>query len=185
MKPKTLITIAIFAVIGGFGLSYAGCALDFRSSCIKAEAGIKAQYSEDQNNYDNMWKSFREMAQVNNNYAEDLKKVFDSAVQGRYGANGSQAAMQWIHEHNPSLSDATYTKLQAAIEAGRNRFEAEQKQLIDRKREYEVLLGSTQALATNFWFNFPRIDLAKFDIVTSDRTSKAFEEKKDDEIKLR
>ncbi len=185
MTPSKIFIIVAIVAVGVFGASFAGCAFDFRSDCIKAEAGIKAQYSENQNNYDNMWKSFREMAQVNNNYADDLKKVFDSAIQSRYGANGSQAAMQWIKEHNPSLDSSTYVKLQAAIEAGRNRFEAEQKQLIDRKREYEVLLGSTAAIFVNPFFGFPRIDLTKYDIVTSDRTTKAFEEKKDDEIKLR
>lgn len=185
MSTKTIAILATVAVLFVSGISCVGAAFGFRSDCIKAEAGIKAQYSEDQNNYDNMWKSFREMSQVNESYAADLKKVFDSAVQGRYGTGGSKAVMQWITEHNPNLSDATYVKLQAAIEAGRNRFEAEQKQLIDRKREYEVLLGSTQALFVNPFFGFPKINLDKFGIVTSDRTNKAFEEKKDDEIKLR
>jgi len=182
-NPVTLAAIALVAVLG---ISYTGCAFGFRSDCIRAEAGIKAQYKENQNNYDNMWKKFLEASQVNQAYAKDLKEVYQASIQGRYGANGSQATMQWIKEHNPTLDPGTYTKLQALIEAGRNGFEAEQKQLLDKKREYEVLLGSTSAIFVNPFFGFPRIDLEKFDIVTSTKTEKAFEDKKDDEpIRLR
>jgi hypothetical protein len=185
MTTKSIGILGALALVLISGISYAGCAFGFRSDCIKAEAGIKAQYSENQNNYDNMWKKFREASQVNESYAKDLKEIYQAAITGRYGASGSQAAMQWIKEQNPTIDSATYTKLQAMIEAGRNEFEAEQKQLIDRKREYEVFLGSTTALFVNPLFGFPRIDLSKYDIVTSSRTEKAFEEKKDDEIKLR
>lgn len=114
-----------------------------------------------------------------------MTAVLTAAVADRYGADGSKALFQFIKEHNPQLDSATYVKLQAAIEAGRNGFEADQKQLLDRKREYKDLLGSTTALVANIFLGFPRIDMNKYDIVTSSRTEKAFDEKKDDEIKLR
>ncbi len=175
----------VFGVVLAFGLAYGGCALSFRSDCVAAEAGIKAQYKQNQNNYDNMWKKFKEMAQVPEMYVEDLKKVYDGAIKARYGENGSQAAIQLIKEHNPNFSDALYVKLSSAIESGRNGFEADQKQLIDKKRQYEVLLGGTKALFVGFWFGFPRIDLDQYDIVTSDATQDVFKEKKSDEIDLR
>ncbi|HJV32680.1 MAG TPA: hypothetical protein VJ694_01505 [Patescibacteria group bacterium] len=172
-------------VILVFGLAYGGCALSFRSDCIRAENGIKAQYKQNQNNYDNMWKKFKEMAQVPEMYVEDLKKVYDGAIKARYGENGSQAAIQFITEHNPNFDSAMYVKLQSAIEAGRNGFEADQKQLIDKKRQYEDLLGSSKALFVGFWFGFPRIDLDQYDIVTSDATQDVFKNKKSEEIDLR
>lgn len=180
--------IIILSVVGAFVvmlLSYAGCALSYRSSCIRAENGIKAQYEQNQNNYDNMWKKFREMSQVPEMYTNDLKKVYDSAIQGRYGADGSKATFQFIKEHNPTFSDAMYTKLQSAIEGGRNGFEADQKQLIDKKREYENLMGSTKALFAGVFFDFPRIDISKYAIVTSDQTQDAFRNGKAEEVKLR
>jgi hypothetical protein len=186
VKVSTIVILAIVGVLG-FGAVGAGCAaLGFRSDCISAEAGIKAQYKQNQNNYDNMWKKFLEASQVNKAYADDLKELYKDAMTGRYGANGSQATFQFIKEHNPTLDPQTYVKLQALIEAGRNGFEAEQKQLLDRKMQYEQFLGSTSALVFNNFFNFPRIDLDKYDIVTSSKTEKVFEDKKDDEpVKLR
>jgi hypothetical protein len=176
---------AILGVVALLGVIYVGTVFGFRSDCIRAEAGIKAQHAQNRNNYDNMWKKFRETAQVQDSYAKDMEKVFKAAIEGRYGENGSQAVFQFIKEHNPQLDPAVYLKLQTIIEAGRNGFEADQKQLIDKKREYEVLLGSTRSLFVNVWLGFPRIDLDKYDIVTSDRTEDAFKNKKDDEIKLR
>lgn len=186
METKKLpVSWIALGVILALGLAYGGCALSFRSDCVAAEAGIKAQYKQNQNNYDNMWKKFKEMAQVPEMYVEDLKKVYDAAIKARYGEDGSRAAFQFIKEHNPNFDAAMHTKLQSAIEAGRNGFEADQKQLIDKKRQYEVLLGSTRALFVGVWFGFPRIDLDQYDIVTSDETQEIFRDKKSKEIDLR
>lgn len=174
-----------FLVLLLCGIGYGGCALGFRSDCVRAEAGIKAQYEQDKNNYDNMWKKFKEMAQVPAMYAADLQKVYDSAIQNRYGKDGSKAMFQFIKEHNPNFDSSMYSKLQAAIEAGRDSFAADQKQLIDRKREYETLLNGNTALVANLFFNFPHIDLSKYGILTSDETDDAFNKKKVEEIKLR
>ena len=181
-KLKYVVIIACIAVIG---IGYAGCALGYRSDCVHAENGIVAQYKQNQNDYDNMWKKFKEMAQVPAMYAEDLQKVYDSAIGKRYGEGGSKAAFQFIKEHNPNFNDTLYVKLQAAIEAGRNGFEADQKQLIDKKRQYQDILQGNKAMFVGFWFGFPKIDLDKYDIVTSDETQKTFEDKKSDEVKLR
>lgn len=180
-----VIALALVGMALFFGLGYAGCALGFRSDCVRAEAGIKAQYDQDKNNYDNYWKKIKEMAQVPAMYTEDLKKVYDSAMAGRYGKDGSKAVFQFIKEHNPNFDSSMYVNVQRAIEAGRNSFADDQKQLIDRKREYETVLNGNKALAVNFLFNFPHMDLSKYDIVTSDVTEDAFKTKKADEVKLR
>jgi hypothetical protein len=76
-------------------------------------------------------------------------------------------------------------KIQQIIEAGRNSFEADQKSLLDRKRAYEVYAGSWPRSWIASALGFPKIDLNKYGIVTSDRTEKVFEEKKDDPIDVR
>lgn len=181
MKIGLIAVCAMFLFGGGCAMSLLG----FRSGCVRAEAGIKAQYKQNQNNYDNMWKKFKELSQVPAMYVEDLKKVYDSAIKGRYGADGSKATMQWITEHNPNFDSAMYTKIQTAIEAGRNSFEADQKQLIAKKEQYEILLNGTTSLYANPIFNFPRIELDQFDIVTSDETQEVFRSGKSQEVKLR
>jgi len=181
---KTLIAVVVLGVLAFVGISFVGAVFGFRSDCVRLEEKLRAQYDENRNNYDNMWKKFRELAQVPSQYVADMKQIWDSTMRGRYGAEGSQAALQFIKEHNPQLDPALYTRLQSAIEAGRNSFEAEQKQLIDIKREYTTLLRSNRALVLNWALGFPKIDLDKYSIVTSDKTEEEFQKKKADEVDL-
>lgn len=165
-------------------LSFLFGLLGFRSTAVNFEESIKAQYTQNQNNYDNMWKKFKEMAQVTDQYAEDLKELYDNAMTGRYGEGGSKAVFQWLNEQNPNLSPETYTRLQSTIEAGRNSFESDQKQLIAKKEQFSKLLRSNKALVYNAILNFPTIDLDEYSIVTSEVTDEAFKTKKSDTINL-
>ncbi|MBI4457371.1 hypothetical protein HY633_00205 [Candidatus Uhrbacteria bacterium] len=182
------LVIGVLGVLGVgalFALMFMGTAFSYRGDCVRAEAGIEAQYKQNQNNYDNMWKKFREMAQVPDMYVADVKKVYDGAIQGRYGADGAKQLILAVQEQNPNLDPSLYTKLQSAIEAGRNGFAADQQQLLAKKQAYDIVLKGNTGMFVNWLWNFPHIDLAKFDIVTSDATQKAFEEKKTDELQLR
>lgn len=185
METKKIAILASLGVAALLLVIYVGTALSFRSDCVALEAAVKAQYDQNKNNYDNMWKSFREQSQVTTMYADDLKKLFDGAMEGRYGENGSQAVIQFIHEHNPQLAPEVYTQLQRSIAAGRASFMADQQQLIDKKRQYEVVLNSNRAAFVNMWFRFPHVDLSKYNIVTSDRTEDSFRRGRDEPVQLR
>lgn len=176
--------LAIVGTLGLLVVIFLAVAFGYRSDCVRLEAKIVAQYKQDQNNYDNMWKKFREMAQVPEQYVEDMKKIWGDTMKGRYGAEGSKAVFQFIREHNPQLDAAVYTRLQAAIEAGRNSFAADQQQLLDIKREYTVVLQGNRALFVGWMFGFPKIDLDKYDIVLSDQTDEAFRNKKANEVDI-
>jgi membrane-bound lytic murein transglycosylase B len=185
MKSRTIALIVFLAAGAVLGLTLVSTALGFRTDCVTAEAGIEAQYKANQSQYDNMWKSFREMTQVSSMYADQLKEVFEGVIKGRYGAEGSKQLVLLVKEDNPKVDPSMYTKIQAAIEAGRTRFNQSQAELLDRKRQYEVILKSNTGAVVNVLFGFPHIDLAQYDIVTSEQTEKTFKEKKSDEIKLR
>lgn len=184
MSKTTIAVLVVVGVLGFFIVSYIGSVFSFRQDCVNAEAGIVAQYDQNRNNYDNMWKRFKEMAQVPDAYAGKLKELFTDTVQARYGAEGSKAMFQFIQEQNPNLDASVYTKLQTAIEAGRTSFAADQKQLIDKKAQYEMLIKSNRALFVNWVLGYPKIDLSKYDIVTSATTEKAFETKQADEVRV-
>ena len=167
-----VVLIAIFSVIGT------------NNGCVRMEASIVAQYKQNQNNYDNMWKKFREATQVTSMYTNDLKKVYDSAIQGRYAKSGN-VMMNFIKEHNPTFDASMYKNLQVMIESGRNTFESNQKMLLDKKMVYEMEIKSFPTLFVVRFLGFPKIDLEKYDIVTSGQTQEAFETKSALEIKLR
>lgn len=184
MKTTTVIVLGFLVVFGIIFAGFGCTALSYRSDCVRMEAKVVAQYDQNRNNYDNMWKKFREMAQVPDKYAGDMKKMWADTMRARYGEGGSKALFQFIQEHNPQLDPSMYVKLESAIEAGRNSFAADQQQLIDVRRQYEVVLKDNRALFVGWIFSYPTIDLKKYDIVTSDKTDDAFRTKKSDEVDI-
>lgn len=167
------VAVTIFSIIG------------INNSLVAQEQGIFAQYLQDQNNYDNFTKKVVEVAQIPEMYRDDLEKVTKSAIAGRYGTGGSKAVFQFIKEQNPQVSQDIYVKIQQVVDAGRTSFESEQKMLLDKKRVYLTDLKSFPTSIIASALGFPKIDLAKMDIVTSDKTVEAFTTKKADPLKFR
>ena len=181
---KVSLAILGFLFIGS--LMLVGTVIGTYNGFVQAEGGLVAQYKDNQNTYDNMWKKLKESSQVTSMMTDDIEKVYKSALQGRYGEGGSKAVFQMLKEQNPNIDATLYKQLQSSIEANRSEFQANQKMLTDKKRAYETSLQSFPNNIIAGLVGFPRIDLSKYDIVTSEKTDKVFESKNDNqEIKLR
>jgi hypothetical protein len=185
MSTATKVLIGFMVLTLGSALAVGGYVLSVRSSANRMEKNVVYQYEQNKNNYDKMWKTFKETAGVTSMYTEDLEKVYKSAIQGRYGEGGSKAVIQMLKEQNPNFDQSSYKRLQEIIEAGRSDFEENQKMLLDKKKQYVTFLDELPEGAIAGFFGFPKVDLNQFQIVTSDRTEGTFKDKKDDEIKLR
>lgn len=150
----------------------------------RTENQLTAILENNENIYANGTQKVIEIAQVPQMYAEQVSKVTKEAIQGRYGQEGSKAVFQMLQEQNPQLDPAMFSKIQVVIEEFRNKFERAQTDMIDVKRSYNTQLGS---LWTGFWLKiagYPKIDLKKFDIVTTNKARETFETKRDSGIQL-
>lgn len=189
---KTLISIvAVAAVVLFFAGNIFFGFIGFQNDANRFENGIKAQYTQNRNVYDNGWKKVQEMAQVPDLATAQLKELYTSALTARYGTDGSKALLQFIKEQNPTLDATLFRKIQESIEIFRNSFEQEQKQLIAQRQSYENFLTTNtssrvyNAVSGAFGAQYPHIDLTKFDIVTSDDTERAFDTKRAGVLQLK
>lgn len=185
MNIGVKIALGLGALMVVLGVAMCGTVIGTNNACVRQEQGIKAQYTQNQNNYDNYFKKLKEVSQVPEMYTSDLKSVYAGAIQGRYGADGSKAVFQFIKEHNPTFDASLYKQIQQVIEAGRNDFETNQKLLIDKKRVYETYLGEFPSGAIASFMGFPKINLDDYKIVTSAETNEAFRSGESAPIKLR
>ncbi len=182
-KTWVIVTgIAAVLVIIVFGLAA------FTYSAYKTagtfENGIQMQYKQNQNVLSQYSNKIAEMAQVPSIYRDDFIAMMKSQIQARYGKDGSKAAFQWLKEHNASPSVDIYVKIQTAMEAGRAEFETAQNILLDRKNQYANFHLTIKGMVSKL-LGYPRIDLAAYDIVTSDYSDQAFKTKKENGIKIR
>lgn len=150
------------------------------------ENQLKAEWSNNQNILAQYQQKMLEAAQVPEMYKNDFKEVATAAIQGRYGEEGSKAVFQWLQEQNPNLDSRVYLKLQQLIEAGRDEFKIAQTKMIDIKRQYETALGY---FWQGLWLKiagYPKVDLAMYKPITTDRVEQTFQRGKEDgPLKLR
>ena len=185
MGTATKVLIGFVVLTIGSILAIGGYVLSVRSSANRMEKNVVYQYEQNKNNYDKMWKTFKETAGITTMYTEDIERVYKSAIQGRYGEGGSKAVIQMLKEQNPNFDQSMYKRLQEIVEGGRSDFEENQKMLLDKKKQYETFLDEIPEGPIAAFFGFPKVDLKQYQIVTSDRTEGTFKNGKDDEIKLR
>jgi hypothetical protein len=180
-------------VLGVITAVMVGCAAVLIGSFISAynygntmEKQLVALRDNNKNIYAQYTQKVMEAAQVPAMYRDDVTKVVTAALEGRYGPEGSKATFQWLQEQNPTLDASVYVKIQQLIEAGRNEFQNGQTRLIDVRRSYETSLGY---FWQGIWLRlagYPKVNLAEFKPVTTDRTEKVFEAGKEDgPLKLR
>lgn len=151
-----------------------------------SESQLEATYDNNRQILGQYTLKVKEAASVPTMATEDLQKVMQSALEGRYGENGSGAVMQWIKESYPGQVDPElYRKLQSIIEAGRTEFKDNQTKLLDQKRVYTNNLGYVWS---GFWLKlagYPKVNLDKYRVVTSAQAEKAFETGVDTPVSLR
>lgn len=171
----------------------------FYNRSVELEAAVTAQYQANQNKYDEMWKVIQETAQVPDKYKDDFKELLVTEVPAKYGPEGSKAMFQWFQDRDLELPEGIYGRVQDVIEGNRAEFRQRQDLILDQQRAYRTHL---QRFGHGFLASiggFPRAAIGThapqkdtdgdgkmtvfdYEIVTSDRTARAFETSRDDKI---
>lgn len=158
------------AVIGTCAVSY----ISAYNTGNRLEQNIIATDENNRNILAQYGNRIAEAAQIPAMQRDDMKDVITAALQGRYGKDGAKAVFQAIQEQNPNIDSTVYIQLQRMIEAGRLEFASAQTKLVDQKRIYETSLGSFWQGTWMSVAGYPKINLADYKIVSTDRADEAF-----------
>lgn len=186
--------ITVIVVIVGF---FSGIAWSDKG--ISLQEGVKAQVSDNKNEYDSFWKKVQESAQIPSKYKEDFKDVLVSDTQAKFGPQGSQATMQWFQERQINFSDQMYVKVQNLIESGRNDFKRGQTLLLDKQRVFSTYTKTFWGRMLGGFFDLPstltgelaptrdvdgdgRLTVLDYTIVTSSKTNTIFATGEENEV---
>jgi hypothetical protein len=177
MKIKAGWIIAIIIIL--IALVFVGSTWSIRQNAVAMESQIDGKFAANKSNYDKMWKSFKEMAQVTELQAKQMKDVYMGLIQGRN--QDTNLLMKMVTEDNPKMEPGLYNKLMDHISSGRNAFDNNQKQIADIVQQYNTYIRQ-HIIMTAITGRKP-MDINKF-IVTSERTDEAFSSGQDDIVDL-
>jgi len=192
--------IAILAGVGLIlGIVLGISAMSWHDEAIGKEEGVKAQFRDNQNEYDSFWKKVQETAQVPAQFKEDFKELLAAETTAKYGKDGSQATMQWFKDRSIAFPDTMYVKLMSIIEAGRNDFKRGQTLLLDKQKVFSVSTKTLWGKTLGGYWEIPstvqgalappkdldgdgKLTVLDYPIVTSKRTNEAFASGEDEAI---
>jgi hypothetical protein len=140
----------------------------------RIEAQLNAELFNNQNILAQGQQKVLEAAQVPTMYKNDFSEIIKADVQGRYGAEGSKATMQWLKEHDVKIDADLYKKIQQLIEGYRDEFKNSQTKMIDVRRQYEAEQG---LFWRGMWLKiagFPKVDMAKFKPIITDNVESVY-----------
>lgn len=169
-----MVVVGVLVALFVMGASVVGYGISTYNGAITTENSIVAQYEQNQNNLSQYSNKIAEMVQVPDMYKNDYKEVVTAALEGRYGAEGSKAAFQWLKEHDINFDSSLYGKVQDAMTIGRDKFENEQKKLIDRQRAYQDMCQTVPKGLILGMFGFPTDKMDEIKIVKSSYSNEAF-----------
>jgi hypothetical protein len=197
-KIGILVAVGI-ALFVGLGTWFAG--ISWYNDAISLEEATKAQYRDNQNEYDAFWKKVKETAQIPDKYKNDFKDLLVSETQAKFGPNGSQAGFQWFQDRQINFDASVYKKIQDIIESGRDDFKRSQTMLLDKQRAFGVQMRSYWGGMWAKHYDMPhslsgelappkdldgdgRLTVLDYPIVTSAKTSAAFQSGQDEALNV-
>jgi hypothetical protein len=172
---KALIGVGVLvALVGMIFMMYASAS----NSEVRLRNAVTAQQKANETSFDTCWKIISQQAQLTDKYKDGFKEIYVGLMEGRHYEKGG-ALFKFVTESNPKFDVQLFVKLATSIEAQRTVFKRDQQKLIDLKREHDNVLMTIPSS----WFVGSRSPV-EIKIVTSTKTTEAFNSGKEDNIEL-
>ena len=167
--------LVIFAI--GLLISY----VSYNNTETRLRNQINATQENNKNVYDNAVKTIQQNAEVTAEQAKAVQGILTSYATARGGSSGKVASMLTEAIPNLDTTSQTFINLQNILTAARGKFEQNQKQLLDLKREHDNTLT---VFPSSFFTGLAGKQPIDVTIVTSTRTEAAFQTGIDDDTKV-
>jgi hypothetical protein len=154
--------------------------IGFFNTNVDLTAKFNAKQTDNKVIYDNTWKIVQQQAGVVDKYQEAFREAFQAIMDGRYKEGEAQLA-KIVTENNPNFESRLFERLFDSIEAQRNTFTTNQKELIAIKQDHDKFIGR---FPNNFYAMIFGIKPLEPKLVTSTRTERSFETGVDDDTQL-
>jgi len=165
--------VAIVLIIGALFL----LDISYDNKDQRLRADVEDQQRKIEANFDKMWKTISQTAQVTSKYKDDFKDAFTSMIGARY-EKGAGQAMLWIKEQNPNLDASMYKKIQTIIEASRISFEREQRKLSQMGAAHKKMFTTKPSM----WFLSG--EPVEIQIISSGKTKKVMQTGEENDINV-
>jgi hypothetical protein len=181
MKNWMIVTLAGLGIfILGLVMTI-GSVISTANQEVDLRTAIVAKQKDNTSQFDAMWKTISQTAQVTDAQKKALIEIFTGYAQARSGNDKGGSLANWIHEAVPNVDTSTFNNLQNIITAERDGFAMRQKELLDLSREHNRLLQRFPSNIVLSMLGRKEIDIQ---IVTSTRTDNAFQSGKDDDVNV-
>ena len=178
MNKGCTVALGVFGIIVLVVMVLGGSIVGTFNTEVSLRTTIENKITDNKSEFDNMWKKISQVAQVTEGQKEALKEILIGYANARsQGRDGSGSFINALHEAIPNVDTTTFNNLQNIIVGSRDSFTMRQKELLDLKREHDKLLRTFPSNVILGMFGRKEIDIT---IVTSSRTEKTFEDRKDD-----
>lgn len=176
--------LAVFALLAVLVAGFLGLAIGgFHNTEVALRTQYEAKVDANKADFDNVWKTITQVAQVPAKYKDDFQTVYESYMQARQGGNTGQGPLlAFLTEAVPQYdAKELYLKVQTVVESKREAWTTRQKELVDIRREHSVLLRTIPGVFYNVFLSREELPLV---LVTSSRTEDAFQTGLDNEVDL-
>lgn len=186
MSTKCYVAIGTIVVVIILIFSVLVSAIGWSRQEVVLRHTIEQKQIDNKSEFDNMWKQISQVAQVADKDRATLMDVFTEYASARTGQKDQGSLMKWVQEAVPNISPMTdtYKTLMNTITSTRNRWAMRQKELLDLKREHDILIDPGNFPAGWVLSAFMDRKPIEVEIVTSTRTEKSFETGMDDSISV-
>ncbi len=154
--------------------------MNYGNKEVRLRKGIEASQLSNQVVFDRVWKTIQQQAGVTDKYQDSFRSIYKDIMDAR-NPEGQGKLFKMVSEANPNFDSSLFSTLMTSIESNRKDFEREQKFLIDRKREHDVLL---ETMPSSIYLSILGRKQINIQLVTSTRTDDSFKSGKDDNVEL-